>query len=394
MFQNLEIITPKRIQFRIKDIDLAFVNAIRRIILAEIPNVAFNFDYNNTSDINIINNTGVLHNEFIAHRISLIPLHFDENDINNNVMKDYTFKLHVYNKTADIVNITTKNFEIFDANNKKINADQIFPINEFTKNHILITKLKPNYYDNAIGEELKLECKTSINIAKTHSRWCPVSQCCFNNVVDDELANKVLKNKIKELNMTSKTDIDNLTSNFNTLEIFRHFKKNKYDEPCEFDFKIETECKLRPIYLVFKAFLILKQKVQSFIDNTDKNNNIVVFKQVGQIDNFFEINIADEDHTLLNVLQCQIFNTEIRAKTDSNLEYIGYYQPHPLNNVMTLKIKFNTSKKVDIDFAKKFMKESSTKIIVTLDEIIRQWIEFSQLKKTDIIEVQNYLTNS
>ena len=68
----------QKLQFKISNIDTAYVNASRRIILSEIPIAAFYFDTYDTehNDIVIIKNTGVLHNEFIAHRISLIPLHF------------------------------------------------------------------------------------------------------------------------------------------------------------------------------------------------------------------------------------------------------------------------------------------------------------------------------
>ena len=85
MFVDHKVINPQRIQFTIKDIELSIVNAIRRIILSELPNVAFYFDpYDvDNNDIIIKNNNSVLHNEFLAHRISLIPIHFHENEIND-----------------------------------------------------------------------------------------------------------------------------------------------------------------------------------------------------------------------------------------------------------------------------------------------------------------------
>ena len=53
----------------LEDVPVSLSNAIRRIILSEIPNVAFY-----EKDINVLENKSELHNEFIAHRTSLLPI--------------------------------------------------------------------------------------------------------------------------------------------------------------------------------------------------------------------------------------------------------------------------------------------------------------------------------
>lgn len=51
-------------------VDVSFVNALRRILLSEIPTVAIETVY-------MLNNTSIIHDEVLAHRMGLIPLFFD-----------------------------------------------------------------------------------------------------------------------------------------------------------------------------------------------------------------------------------------------------------------------------------------------------------------------------
>ena len=61
-----------KVELVLDDVPVSLTNAIRRIILSEIPNVAFY-----EKDIKIIENKSELHNEFIAHRTSLLPIYRD-----------------------------------------------------------------------------------------------------------------------------------------------------------------------------------------------------------------------------------------------------------------------------------------------------------------------------
>lgn len=400
MFQDLKTINEHRITFTIKDVDLAYVNAVRRIILAEIPNIAFYFDpYDvDNNDIMIKKNTSVLHNEFMAHRISLLPLCFDENDLFNFKPNDYKFVLKKRNTGANVMKVTSNDFEILDFENniKTTLKNKVFPQNEITKDYALITKLKPNFHNTDHGEEIDIECKASINIAKTHSRWCPVSQCCFYNAIDNDAAEKAFSSKLKDAqkdgNLTD-IQINDMKSKFNALDVYRYFKTNKYDEPNEFIFQIESECRLRPTYLFFKGLVILKQKFITFVNNIQKNDETVTFQQLGSVDNFYQIGIRNEDHTLLNPLQSVILEKEIRKNEASPLEYIGYYQPHPLDQLLYIKLRFKKDVNTDVEYVKVFMMESTKKIIQDIDQLIKEWIDFSELGSTGIIEVDDYIKN-
>lgn len=346
--------SSKQIKFIVEDVDVSVVNSLRRIILSEIPNAAFAFDPNEESnDIIIHSNTGALHNEFLAHRLSLIPLHFDAKEIENFDPSKYTFKLKVQNKTSSILLVTTADFEIFDENGKKYDEKfhrQIFPADPITKDHILITKLKPNLYDLSRGEEIDVECKASIGIGKDHARWCPVSKCTYFNSLDDALVNR-----------TRATIAPADKNKFEHLDKYRLFKKNKYDEPCSFEFEIETECKMTPKFLVKKAFDILKEQIESFAKS---------FAQEMEVRNeMHHFTIHDTTHTMINVLQALIYNNNFRDSSKNVLEFIGYHQSHPLDKKMILKMKFVEG----FNDIEGFVKSQCTKITYYLDELSAKW---------------------
>jgi DNA-directed RNA polymerase subunit L len=345
-FLNFKSKTSNQLSFVIKDIDLSIVNSLRRIILAEIPNVAVE------TDIKIHKNTGALHNEFLAHRISLIPMCFSEDEVENFDPSKYKFVLKKKNTTTDILPVTTKDIEIYE-DDKRLVIPHIFPANPITGDHILITKLRPNLYEPAQGEEIDIEFRGEKNVAMVNARWSPVSQCSFGNVIDMEAANKKFAEK--------------KDPQFWTLEAFRYFKKNAYDEPCEFDFMIESECALTPRYLFGKAMEVLRDKLDAFLAKLMDDKYVI--KKLNIAECFYEINITNESYTLLNVLQACIYNYNMRQLKDSPLQYIGYYLPHPLEDTMVLKIKF-----VDgYDDLKTFLDENVKKIKQDLETYMATW---------------------
>jgi DNA-directed RNA polymerase subunit L len=353
MFSNIKN-NAKKAEFTIFDVDLSVVNSIRRIILSEIPCAAFDQE----EDILINLNKGVLHNEFIAHRISLVPLYLSEDEFEN--VSDYTFILKKKNITADTVSVTTKDFEIYDKDNYKLPdtfREHVFPKDPITKDYILITKLRPNLYDNDQGEELDIECKATINTATKHARWGVVSQCSFYNTIDQEAYQKAFSEATKSLSKEEKKKVE---SRFNTLEKYRYFKKNKYDEPNSFEFVVESECRLTPKLILTKALQILKEKVINF------SKSFSDLKIHTIMPNFYQIEIKNQNHTLLNVIQSLIYNKHFR-NPDNVLDYIGYYQSHPLDDIMYLKIKFNDN--IDLNT---FLNDSCLDIVKYLENISDQ----------------------
>ena len=362
----------KHLQFKITDVDLSIVNSIRRIILSEIPSIALNFDpvSDNNHDITIHNNHSALHNEYLSHRLSLLPMCFPEDivdgDFNQN---DYVFKLKVKNTTTNTITVNSHDIKIFNSKGKLYPQEfheQIFPKDPFTKSYIIITKLRPNIYNPDMGEEIDIEFKGSKNVAKLHARWATVCCCAFSNTIDETAAKAALEDIMK-----SAENKQAAINKFNTLDKYRHFMKNKYGEANTFDFQLESECGLSTTFIFFKAICVLKDK---FINlNKMLHDGEIPIKRIHDSQYLYDVVISNEDYTLLNSMHSLIYNNEIRENKNTILEYIGYYQPHPLDTKMVLKIKIKDDTPLT-----EFLVSCNKQIIKHLETIEQKWLEVSK----------------
>jgi len=329
------------------DVDLSIVNALRRIGLQDVPNVALDFDITGAKQnekITLRKNTGVLHNEFFLHRLSLVPFCFSLKEIDEYEDNQYLFKLKIANTSSTgLLDVTTQHIEIYSADGKK--KDQAFhkrilPPNSITGDYILLTKLKP-------GEEIDLDFKLSKGTAQLHSRWCPVSQCTYSFLPAPQ------------------------DEGLGILASQRNFQKNKYGEPNAFKFSIQSECAIAPGIIFKRSIDILRQKIVDFIAALEKNDSKVMINNTPQ-EHFYHISIRDEDHTLVNVLQSCIYNFTIRDQTDKRLIYIGYCCPHPLDRLMVMKVKM-----ADETDVKSFLIEKCNLILGSIEELADVWNDFS-----------------
>ena len=384
-----------KIIFNAKNIDVSILNSIRRIILSDIPNVAFDFkpyDFEERK-VNIIENTCSLHNEIILQRLSMLPLKFDEDEIHNFDPNKYKFVLKKVNNSNKMMDVTTEDIEIYDENDNKYNNKfirKIFPKNKLSGDFILITKLKPNLFNKENGDALEINMIASKNTAKNYAGFGYVSQCVYYNVVDEKLAKKKLNDILEQNKDLSKKEKDNLKNEFNTLDKYRHFRKNEYDEPNYFEFHIESESRVTPEFLVFKAFIILKNRVEKLIANLidNKINIEKVQNKDDDSNNFYTFEIENEKHTLGNLIQSLFYNQFIRSGQKKVIEFIGYKCPHPLEEILILKIKFNDT--INDNEINKIVIEGIVNIQKELDNLIKEWIEISNLN-TKLIEVSEYI---
>ena len=363
-----------KITFDVEKVDVSVVNALRRTVISEVPTVAIAFDPTGKSgDIVVHTNTGSLHNEFLAHRFSLLPLHFPKEEVEMFIPSRYMFELKVKNTTEEMMDVTSKHVQIYDEHGKRYPQsfrDTIFPMNHITGDHILLTRLKPNLFDKEKGDEIYLQAYASVDIGKSHSRWSPVSVCSFYNNVDPEEKEKGFKEYKKEHQNKALSDAE-LSARFDTLQQFRCFKKNEYMEPDSFRFTLESECGLSPEYIFRKGIAVLSKKLGKFIDAIDTEDGTVVFDSQHQ--NMHYITVKGEDHTLGNLIQAMFYNMYVRKgkQTDEEgVSYIGYYKPHPLEDCILIKVAITG------DNVRDLMKQGAKKIVAYLQQLGDEWDRF------------------
>lgn len=293
----------QRYEFDIVDIDLAIVNGIRRTILTNIPNLGFQGEDDPT--ITIHKNTTPLHNEFMSHRISLIPIHFSEEEVDNFQEDEYIFECALKNNSSAMLSLTTRHItgKRNDQPLTEKELQRLFPLHPITNNPVLITRLRQ-------GEELSFTAKVIKSTAGNHAAFSPVSLCTLYY-----------------------TPVEN--SQKTGLEKERDYQKNNYGDPSHIRFLLETECALTPQYLVTKAIEILLQKVDNLysqLPNVKASDN----------PNTLELTIINENDTLGNILQSLLFNKYVREKhkilNKYTVPFVGYVAPHPLEKVVTLKM--------------------------------------------------------
>ena len=181
--QSIKIKVFKRfsnyLEFDLVGCDTALANALRRIIIAEVPTMAI-------ETVFVMNNTSVIQDEVLSHRLGLIPIHADPRkfdflpaggeatDVNTIV-----FELHArcsVNPVAEPSETDPKkrfvNSSVYSDAFKWIpqgGQAEVFAENPLRPHHddILIAKMRP-------GQEIDLEVHCVKGIGKEHTKWSPV----------------------------------------------------------------------------------------------------------------------------------------------------------------------------------------------------------------------------
>ena len=117
---------------REEGLNKSVINSIRRVLLSSIQSVGFRTEMKNT-DIKIIKNTSPLHNEYILHRIAMIPLYIDP----ESYKRDLLFKLKV---SADpekpVTKVTANDFKIYRLKDGYEKDGSEIDINKFSEEEI------------------------------------------------------------------------------------------------------------------------------------------------------------------------------------------------------------------------------------------------------------------
>ena len=345
------------LNLELKDVDTSIVNGIRRVCLAEYITIAFNTEDYINSDLKVIKNTCGLHNEFLLHRIGLVPIHANPDlfDVNK-----YKFILKKKNEGNTTISVTAGDFTVIDTETgKNIDPKKFFPPNE-RNSYILLTKLKSNP-DNK-GEEIHIEGKGSKNNGKKHARYQPVSCITYKNKRDPDKVQDALDKYLKE----HKDKPDTLKTQFDLTFADRYFYTNQEGTCNYFEMYIESLGIVSPEKILYGCLDILSNKLGTFktaisniVENKSEEENVRLEISLENM-KAYTITAMNESHTLGNLIQLHALKFFDRKK----LPFIGYKNPHPLKNMIEIKISTQNNTPEEIN---EVISITCDKIIATLE---------------------------
>jgi DNA-directed RNA polymerase subunit D len=173
--------TETNLRLAIHDVDVPLMNALRRIALAEVPSMAID-------EVVMIENSSILQDEIIAHRLGLTPLKTDLDGYNLpedcSCQSEFGCSLCRVTLTLDAESKegtrTVYSGELVSEN------PGIVPVSD----RIPIIKL-------AKGQKLKLEAYARLGKGKNHAKWQPVSMCAYKYFPKITVVSKTCENCTK-----------------------------------------------------------------------------------------------------------------------------------------------------------------------------------------------------
>jgi len=317
------------LKFTLSRINVSLANAIRRIILSEVPTVIFRTSPYVENKATIYTNTTRLNNELIKQRLSCIPIYISDTQF---PYQDYLVEIHVKNDTDTIIYITTKDFKI-----KNIKSDtyltesethNIFPPDNISGDYIDFVRLRPQLSDTIPGEELHMECLLDIGTAKQDSSFNIASTCCYGGTLDPVKINEIWTIKAKEMKSDGET-VESIQYAHNDWLLL---EAKRYTIQDSFDFTIESVGPFTNMNIMYKATHIMLEKLKN-ITNAFQTNESLINGSDATIENSYDITLENEDYTLGKVLEYIMYqkhyNRDADSGSDKKLTYCGFRKSHP-----------------------------------------------------------------
>ena len=290
-----ESLNGYRLSFECIKTPIPFVNALRRILLAEIPTVVIR-------DVVIRENSSQMIHEMLKHRVEMLPVNVKASE--GDVIRDTKIMVR-FMPGPEAREITTDDFVANGPRNTVLLRDRDLGT------PLYFLTLKPN-------EALHIEC--GLGLAMTGASQVCVST--FRNHFDENRA-KVDRDSF----LLSRTGED--VRIFDNHLIQRSYARDENERPNHFDFVVESIGVQSARDLVRTAVEVLKKKVTEFVKlpvSKDESGAYVV-------------ETTTEGHTLGALAQAILYEAA------GLVEYVSYRIDHPLTAKLILQ--FRTKGKPD-----------------------------------------------
>jgi DNA-directed RNA polymerase subunit L len=350
--------------FSVENINVSLVNALRRVILSDIPCVVFRSAPHDKSLVDIAENTTRLNNEILKHRMSCIPIHIRDLSI---PLDNYVVEVNMENDTNEVVHITTKDFKIKNVETDKYLTDKevarIFPPNEITGDHIIFARLRPRISDEIPGEKLALSAKMVVSTAKEDGAFNVASTCSYSMTPDRIKQQQVWTEKEKEMKSNG---VDEADIQFAKADWLVHDGKRVYKDNA-FDFVLESVGVFDNASLVHTACDIMVKKLEKLVEESDAQT--LEIKESETLMTAFDIVLENEDYTLGKCVEYGFH--KLFYHDQEVFDFVGFrkHHPHDSYSVVRLSFKDNTTEKTAL-YA--YVKEVSEYLVTQFEELKKQ----------------------
>ncbi|GAG64961.1 unnamed protein product [marine sediment metagenome] len=260
-----------KLVFVVEDISIEIANAIRRIILSEIPVMA-------VDEVIVLKNDSPLYDEIIAHRLGMIPLTTDLDTYK--LPQDcecggFGCPLCQVSLTCEVINTTNTPLKVYSGDLKS-NDPQITPVDS----KIPIVKIDKN-------NQLILEAYAVLGKAKEHVKWQAVSNIFYRFYPDIEFDNskcakcsdkcKVARMCPEKLYDFSDGKVPKLSEDYwETCTLCKSCEMDCLEEAIKLRFKdntyifsIESDGVLPFNVILKKTFEIFLEKIDEFVEKLE-----------------------------------------------------------------------------------------------------------------------------
>ena len=323
------------LKFTLTECNMSIANALRRIIVSDIPTFVFRTYPYSENKAEIRHNTTRLHNEIIKQRLSCIPIHIQDMSF---PYKDYVIELDIKNETDNIIYVTTRDFKIKNIVTEHYSSEsevrQIFPPCPITGDYIEFARLQPKLSENIDGERLALRCALDIGTAGQDGAFNVISTCAYECTPDIEKANQAWAEKEKAFKkeQMKEEDIEFEKKNWFILEAKRFYVENSYD------FVVESVGVFDNMEILTKACDIMIKKCEAFLYDLE-HGNVVIVPSETTLKNGFDITLKNEDYTLGKVIEFYLYQNNFIG--DKSVSFCGFRKPHPHSVDSLIRIAFH-----------------------------------------------------
>ncbi|KAF5375623.1 hypothetical protein D9757_008522 [Collybiopsis confluens] len=289
---RVQRLSRRSIEFDVVGIDASIANAFRRIMIAEVPTVAI-------EDVYVFNNTSIVQDEVLSHRIGLVPLNINPTKIDTKEPGEQAtdrntleFKIDMeckhnpaFNKSSLTTNPTPSDKDLY-INHELLSSHLVwqpvgeqeerfanYPVKPINPN-IVLAKLRP-------GQAVNMTLHAVKGIGSDHAKFSPVATATYRlhpNIVitkmipferAEQFAACFSKGvvKIDERNRKCTVSIDphHLRNDTVSREVLRH---PEFAESValsrirdHFIFSVESESAYPPEQLLVEAVNVMHEKI-------------------------------------------------------------------------------------------------------------------------------------